>query len=293
MAVSQRLNGAIYERTAILVHEEGLLRLQHSNVFLAGVGGVGGHCAEALVRAGIGAITICDHDVVSATNKNRQLVALDSTVGKSKVEQLAARLNDINAQCVITSIDGFILPEDIVSLLQAQPYTHVADCIDSVECKVALLEASVKLGIPTFASGGAGGKMDPTLVREADLFDTENDPLSRACRRELSKRGVPWGYVNFVFSLEKGAPPLEPVKQDSGGRDRAVNGTISYMPPLFGLHLASMIVRHAIDPQADAKRAAARKKRLSKLKADEERAKRHADQPKTDSQRKPPQPQTR
>jgi tRNA A37 threonylcarbamoyladenosine dehydratase len=272
----QRRNGALYERTAILVKDHGIVRLQAANVLLVGVGGVGGHCAEALVRAGIGSITLCDHDVVSATNKNRQLIALDSTIGKSKVEQLAKRLSDINAQCVVTALDAFVMPEDIVALLQREAYTHVVDCIDSVECKIALLEASVKLGIPTFSSGGAGGRLDPTQVREGDLFETENDALARACRSELRRRGVTWGYIRMVYSVEKALPPLEPVKQESGGRDRGINGTVSYMPPLFGLHLAAMVIRHAIDDKAEDKAAAGRKKRAAHARSDEERLKRDA-----------------
>lgn len=268
--------GALYERTAILVGDSGVERLRAAHVFLVGVGGVGGHCAEALVRAGVGAITICDHDVVSATNKNRQLIAMDSTVGKPKVEQLALRLQDINAQCIVTAMDAFISPEDIAALLASRPFTHVVDCIDSVECKIALLEASVKLGYPTYSSGGAGGRLDPSLVKTGDLFDTENDALIRACRTELRKRGVGWGYIRCVFSSEKARPPVEPVKQESGGRDRGINGTVSYMPPMFGLHLAGLAVRHIIDPDSERSAEKARKKRAAAERSEEERAKRDA-----------------
>uniref|UniRef100_A0A6U4PDD1 THIF-type NAD/FAD binding fold domain-containing protein n=1 Tax=Neobodo designis TaxID=312471 RepID=A0A6U4PDD1_NEODS len=273
----QRRNGAIYERTAILLGDAGIVALQRANVLLVGVGGVGGHCAEALVRAGVGAITLCDHDVVSATNKNRQLIALDSTVGQAKVERLAARLADVNAQCHITAIDFFVTPEDMPSLLRRDAFTHVVDCIDSVECKTALLEAAVKFGFPTFMSGGAGGRLDPTLVKEGDLYETEGDALARMCRAELRKRGVGYGYIRAVYSVEKPLPPLAPVKQESGGRDRGINGTISYMPSLFGLHLAGMVVRHAVDPAAaEAKMAKSRKKRAAQERSDEERKKRDA-----------------
>ncbi|RNF12444.1 ubiquitin-activating enzyme [Trypanosoma rangeli] len=258
------LNAAIYERTQILVGDEGVRKLQGVNVFLAGVGGVGGHCAEALVRAGIGRITVCDHDVVSATNKNRQLVALDSTIGKCKVEVLAQRLQDINAHCRVTALDALLLREDMEDILTRQRYDYVVDCIDSVECKVALLATSVRLGIQTFASCGAGGRLDPSLVSVGDLFETENDALARCCRTELRKRGIGPGNVVVVHSKEKGVRPLEPQRQESGGRDRALNGTISYMPPLFGLLLSAAVVRHALDPARAQQEAKRRLKRAKK-----------------------------
>ncbi|KEG12473.1 ubiquitin-activating enzyme [Trypanosoma grayi] len=243
------LNAAIYERTQILIGDDGVRKLQDVNVFLAGVGGVGGHCAETLVRSGVGRITICDHDVVSSTNKNRQLVALDSTIGRSKVEVLAKRLQDINAHCRVTALDALLLPEDMQDILTRQRYSYVVDCIDSVDCKVALLATSVQLGLSTFSSCGAGSRLDPSLVTTGDLFDTENDALARCCRNELRKRGLGPGKITVVHSRETALRPLEPQRQESGGRDRAINGTISYMPPLFGLLLAAAVVRHALDPE--------------------------------------------
>jgi tRNA A37 threonylcarbamoyladenosine dehydratase len=258
------LNAALYERTQILVGDDGIRRLQRANVFLAGCGGVGGHCAEALVRAGVGKITLCDHDVVSSTNKNRQLIALDSTVGKSKVWELSRRLRDVSSFCEVTSLDAFLLADDMEDILSRQRYDCIADCIDSVDCKVALLAAAVKLGIPVFSSCGAGGRLNPELVKIGDLFDTENDGLARACRNELRKRGVGPGSITVVHSTELPLPPLEPQRQDSGGRDRAINGTISYMPPLFGLMLSSAILRHIFDPETAAREAKKRKRETQK-----------------------------
>jgi tRNA A37 threonylcarbamoyladenosine dehydratase len=259
---SAMLNAAIYERTQILVGDVGVRRLNECSVFLAGCGGVGGHCAEALARAGIGRITLCDHDVVSATNKNRQLIALDSTIGRSKVEELSRRLRDVNAHCITTAIDAFLLPEDMEGILTLQRYDYIIDCIDSVECKVALLKTAVRLGLRVYSSCGAGGRLDPSLVSVGDLFETENDALARICRSEMRKAGVGPGSITVVHSSEKGLPPLEPQRQEAGGRDRAINGSISYMPPLFGLMLASAVIRHAIDPDAV---KAAEKKRLKVL----------------------------
>lgn len=243
------LNTALYERTQILVGDEGIRRLQGARIFLAGVGGVGGHCAEALVRSGIGAITLVDHDVVSSTNKNRQLIALDSNIGKSKVEELAKRLHDIHSHCEIVAVNAFLFPEEVMTMLQRQTYDFVVDCIDSVDCKVALLHAAVQQRIPVYSSCGAGGRMDPSQVLIGDLFETENDGLARACRTQLRKKGIGPGDIVVVYSKEKGIPPLPPQRQDAGGRDRAMNGTISYMPPLFGLMLSAAVIRCIVDPE--------------------------------------------
>lgn len=251
------LNAALYERTQILVGDEGIRRLHAINVIVVGTGGVGGHCAEALVRAGVGRITICDHDVASSTNKNRQLIALDSTIGKSKVHELGKRLKDISAHCGVTCMDAFLLPEDMEEVLTDQPFTHVIDCVDSVDCKVALLGTAVKLGLKVYSAMGAGGRLDPTKVQIGDLFDTENDALSRLCRTEMRKRDIGPGAIIVVHSTEKGLPPMAPQRMESGGRNRAVNGTISYMPPLYGLLLSSVVLREALDPAGTLK---ARKK---------------------------------
>ena len=251
------LNAALYERTQILVGDTGIRRLNAVNVIVVGTGGVGGHCAEALVRAGVGRITIVDHDVASSTNKNRQLIALDSTIGKSKVHELGKRLKDISMHCVITCMDAFLLPEDMEEVLTDQAFTHVVDCVDSVDCKVALLATAVRLGLKVYSAMGAGGRLDPSMVRSGDLFDTENDALARLCRTEMRKRDIGPGAIMVVHSVEKGMPPLEPQRQEAGGRNRAVNGTISYMPPLYGLLLSSLVIREALDPDAALK---ARKK---------------------------------
>ena len=258
------LNAAMYERTSILLKSEGIEKLHALNVFLAGVGGVGGHCAEALVRAGVGKITIVDGDVVSSTNKNRQLIALDTNIGKSKVSEMAQRIQQISSHCVVTAIDAFLLPEDMYDILTRQRYNYVVDCIDSLECKISLMEAAAKLGINTFSSGGAGGRLDPSKVKTGDLFETMGDPLTARCRHELKKRGVGPGKIQMVFSDEVPIPPLEPQRQESGGRDRAMNGTISYMPSLFGLFLSSLVIRHAMNPVAANKKMARHGKKLAK-----------------------------
>ena len=233
----------LFERTHILIGDTGIERLQNSHVFLAGMGGVGSFTAEALARMGVGKLTLVDHDVVSGSNLNRQLVALKSTVGELKAEVMAARIRDIHPDCQLTLITDFLTPETIPQIL-GNGYDVVVDAIDSLSSKSALVETAWRMQLPIFASMGAGGKLDPTLVRTGDLMDTSMCKLAKQLRSQLRKRGVGRG-VQTVYSLESPLPPLPP-EQVSRGRARAVNGTVSYMPSIFGLTLAGLVINHII-----------------------------------------------
>jgi len=235
----------LYQRTHILLGDEGLERLHHARVFLAGLGGVGSFAAEALARAGVGHLTLVDHDTVAASNLNRQLPALHSTVGRLKVDVMAERIRDINPQCVLTTRAEFIRAEDTEELL-APGFDFVIDAIDSLNCKAALVETAVRMQIPVASSMGAGGKLDPTRIVVGDLMDTEGCALARAMRKYLRRRGVGRGVI-AVFSNEPNRPPLPP-EPTGTGRARAVNGTISYMPSLFGLMLAGTVIRRLAEP---------------------------------------------
>lgn len=233
----------LFERTHILIGDEGIDRLQNSHIFLAGLGGVGSFTAEALARMGVGKMTLVDHDVVSGSNMNRQLVALNSTVDVLKADVMANRIADINPDCDITLLTDFLTPETIPDIL-AQGFDVVIDAIDSLSSKSALLETAWKNDMTVFASMGAGGKMDPTQVRTADLMDTSMCKLAKHLRSQLRKRGVGKG-IQTVYSLESPLPPLPP-EPVSRGRARAVNGTVSYMPSIFGLTLAGMVINHIV-----------------------------------------------
>jgi tRNA A37 threonylcarbamoyladenosine dehydratase len=233
----------LFQRTHILVGDEGLARLQGANVLLAGLGGVGSYAAEALARAGIGRLTLVDLDVVAASNLNRQLPALHSTIGRPKVEVVTERVRDINPACVVTPKAEFIRPEDMEELL-SPGFDYVIDAIDSLNCKAALVETAFKREIPVASSMGAGGKLDPTSLVVGDLMDSEVCPLARNMRKYLRRRGIERG-VTAVWSTESSCPPLPP-EPTGAGRDRAVNGTISYMPALFGLTLAGVAIRHIL-----------------------------------------------
>lgn len=232
-----------FERTEILLGAEGVARLAECHVFLAGLGGVGSWCAEALARAGVGRLTLVDMDTVAVSNINRQLPALLSTLGRSKAEVMAERIRDINPDCRLTVLTDFLTPDNIPELLPGDA-DYVVDCIDSLNCKVALIVAARERGLAVAASMGAGNKLDVTRVRVSDIARTEVDPLARLVRKRLKKRGVDKG-VLCVWSNESGRPPLPP-EAVSQGRARAVNGTISYLPPLFGLMLAGAVIQRLL-----------------------------------------------
>ena len=233
----------LFERTHILIGDEGIEKLQNSHIFLAGIGGVGSYTAEALARMGVGKMTLVDHDVVSGSNMNRQLVALRSTVDVLKADVIAARIKDINPDCQVTLITDFLTPESIPIVL-SQGYDVVIDAIDSLSSKAALLETAWRNEMTVFASMGAGGKLDPTQVKTGDLMDTSICKLAKHLRGQLRKRGVGRG-IQTVYSLEAPLPPLPP-EPVSRGRARAVNGTVSYMPSIFGLTLAGLVINHII-----------------------------------------------
>ncbi|MBK1724480.1 tRNA threonylcarbamoyladenosine dehydratase [Thiocystis violacea] len=237
------LDDPLWDRTRILVGDEGIARLSRAHVLVAGLGGVGSFVAEALARAGVGALTLVDHDRVDPTNLNRQLVALRSTVGRRKTDVMAERIADINPGCRVEPIPEF-LAEDRMEAFLAEPFDQVVDAIDSLRSKVALIETSWRLGRPILSSMGAGGRLDPTRVQVGDLMDTRVCALAREVRSRLRRRGVGRG-ITVVWSDETPLPPLPP--QEAGrGRPRAVNGTLSYMPSLYGLMLAGLTIRRLL-----------------------------------------------
>ena len=234
-----------FERSHILLGDAGLARLARAHVLVAGLGGVGSYCAEALARAGVGALTLIDMDVVAPSNINRQLPALLSTVGQAKVDLMAARARDINPDCRLTTRRVFLTPDSMAAEIP-ENLDYVVDCIDSLNCKVALVASCVERGIPVASSMGAGNKLDPARIQLADISRTRQDPLAAIMRKRLRRRGIARGVLT-VFSDEPGRPPLPPVAVEGPGRARAVNGTISYMPPLFGLMLAGAVVKALLE----------------------------------------------
>jgi tRNA A37 threonylcarbamoyladenosine dehydratase len=237
-----------FERTHILLHDEGIATLAAKHIFVAGMGGVGSYCSEALARAGIGRLTLLDHDVVATSNINRQLPALLSTVGQSKAELMRARIADINPDCKVTVLRIFLSTENVNELVP-DDCDYVIDCIDSLACKVALVAQSKLRGLKVASSMGAGNKLDPTRIRVADIGKTEVCPLARQMRKRLQRQGI-LKDVLTVFTDEPPRPPLPPQPVDRG-RPRSVNGTISYMPPLFGYMLAGAVINKLLEEKSE------------------------------------------
>ncbi len=231
-------------RTRLLIGNTGVTKLAKTHVLLAGVGGVGGHIAESLARAGIGKITLIDMDVVSESNRNRQLVALTSTVGLAKVFVMSERIKQINPACEVECIEQIIC-EDASDVLAKIHPDIVVDAIDSVSCKVALLIAAVNAGLLVYSSMGAGRRLDVRKVTVMDVMDTQGCGLARQVRAKLRKAGIGRGIV-CVASTELPRSTGEPEAVMTGGT-RVVNGTISYMPALFGLMLAGEVLRGLLE----------------------------------------------
>ncbi|WP_130472040.1 tRNA threonylcarbamoyladenosine dehydratase [Candidatus Magnetaquicoccus inordinatus] len=235
------LCSGLHERTRILIGETGIERLQQTHILLAGLGGVGGYAAEALARAGVGRLTLIDHDVVSPSNLNRQLPATLHTLGKKKVHLMGERLASIHPHCQLELLDLFLHPDNIPELLDRTQPDWILDAIDSLNCKVNLLLSAQQRAIPVVSSMGAGGRLDPTQITVSDIMDTTNCPLARAVRLRLRRRGAQRGIL-AVWSPELPRPPAAP-EENERGRSRAVNGTISYLPALFGMTLAGLAIQ--------------------------------------------------
>jgi len=230
-------------RTELLFGEEKLNKLRKANVLIVGLGGVGAYAAEQLCRAGIGKMTIVDGDVVELTNRNRQLPALISTTGKPKAEILASRFRDINPDIELTVINDFIVGEKTIEMLKSQPFDYVVDAIDTLSPKVFLIYHAFQLGLPVISSMGAGGKTDPEKVQIADISKTHNCTLAKVIRKRLSKLGIKKG-VKVVFSAEE--TNKNAVRAEDGIYKKSVVGTISYMPPIFGCFISSVVIRDLV-----------------------------------------------
>lgn len=231
------------ERTELLITKENIQKLAHLNVLLVGLGGVGSFAAEFLARSGIGKMTIVDGDIVDITNTNRQLPAMHSTVGRSKTMLMKERITDINPCVSLRTEDRFLDPEACWKLVNSEPYDYVLDCIDSITPKLMLIKASKEKGCKLISSMGAGGRLDPMKIRYADISQTIICPFAQYIRKRLRKEGISEG-VMTVFSEEM--PPEKAVKMTDGGNyKKSFYGTISYIPALFGLHMASWVIRDA------------------------------------------------
>lgn len=231
-------------RTQLLFGAERMERLSQSHVLVVGLGGVGAYAAEQICRAGVGKMTIVDADTVSESNINRQLPALHSTLGMPKAEVVGQRLLDINPELQLTTLNEFLRDERTEEVLASAPFDFVVDAIDSLSPKVFLMYYAYAHKIPIVSSMGAGAKVDPSLVRIADISKTLNCGLAKAVRKRLRGMGVNKG-IPVVFSTEI-ANPEAVIEVDNELCKRTTTGTVSYMPATFGCFLASYVLRNLI-----------------------------------------------
>ena len=225
-------------RTAMLLGEDAAAVLAQKHVAVFGIGGVGSYCAEALARAGVGALTLIDDDTVSVSNLNRQLVALHSTVGMPKAQVMAERIRDIDPQCRVTVLVKRYEPGSAEDFLSPAP-DHIADCIDSVSCKTDLIASAIARNIPILSAMGTGNKLDPSKFVITDLAETSGCPLARVMRRELKKRGII--HHTVLYSTE---PAMTPQFQPD--ENTHVPGSVSWVPSCAGLMMAGHIIKQLI-----------------------------------------------
>ena len=228
-------------RTEMLIGSEAIAKLAGSHVAVFGLGGVGSWCAEALVRSGVGELTIVDDDDFSVTNINRQAGALYSTVGQPKTDVMARRLLDINPDLKLHSINGRYVPEERERFFA--DFDYIADAIDSVTSKVDLLVTAVQREIPVVSSMGTGNKLDASKLQLTDLSKTSGCPLARVMRRELKKHGIT--HLDVMFSTEEPIKPLELEALPEG--KRSVPGSVMWVPAVAGLRMAQHIVLKLIE----------------------------------------------
>ena len=225
-----------YIREIALLGEENFAKLRAARVAVFGIGGVGAFAAEALVRAGVGALTFVDGDVVAESNLNRQLIALHSTLGMNKAAAMRARAFDIDPQCACEGIERFY-DENTADSFDLSLFDYIADCIDSVKSKVLLIARARAAGVPVISCMGAGNKLDGGAFQVADIEKTRECPLAKIVRRELKKAGVTG--VKAVFSEEK---PRLPDRSGAAAGEKFI-GSISFVPGAAGLLLAGEIVK--------------------------------------------------
>lgn len=232
------------ERTGLLVGEKGVDRLTGAHVLVVGLGGVGSYAAEAIGRAGVGKITIIDGDTVDPTNRNRQLQALATTHGQNKAHLMAERLKQINPEVCLDVIDQFKTP-DQMKIFMRQKFSYVIDAIDSISPKLYLLQTAYYNNQRIISSMGAGGKMDPTQIRVADISQTDVDPMAQYVRKRLRYMNIYKG-IKCVYSPE---PPAKHsiMRTDGSKFKKSAYGTISYLPAAFGLTCASVVIRHIVE----------------------------------------------
>lgn len=231
-----------FSRTELIFGKDAMKRLSEARVAVFGIGGVGGYAVEALARSGIGELDLIDNDTVSVSNINRQIIALESTVGMYKTDAAKARIADINPDCKVNVYRTFFMP-DTSSKFDFSLYDYVIDAIDTVTGKIEIIMKAQAAGVPVISSMGAGNKTDPTSFKVADIYSTSVCPLARAMRQQLKKRGVK--KLEVVFSTEQSITPKADVSLNEElppGR-RSVPGSNAFVPSVAGLIIAGEVIK--------------------------------------------------
>ncbi|MGI6677774.1 MAG: tRNA threonylcarbamoyladenosine dehydratase [Dehalobacterium sp.] len=232
-----------FSRTALLIGEEALEKLQRSRVAVFGIGGVGTFVVEGLVRGGVGHFVLVDYDIVSLSNFNRQIHATGRTLHRPKVEVMKERILDINPRAQVVAHQSIYLPETRETLID-ENYDYIVDAVDMVTAKVDLVVTATKHQIPIISSMGAGNKLDPTKFLVADIYQTSVCPLAKVMRKELRKRDIP--SLKVVFSTEEPIKPHYVSSIRSDDNKRQVPGSISFVPSVAGLIIAGEVIKDLI-----------------------------------------------
>ena len=228
-------------RTQLMLGEEKVEKLMNKNVLIIGLGGVGGICAEMIARAGVGKMTIVDNDKIDASNINRQIPALHSTVDQQKAKVLGQRLKDINPLLDLTIMEVFIKEQITSDLLDSTNWDYVVDCIDTLSAKVFLIKGCLDRKLPIISSLGAGGKVDPSQISIVDISQTHECNLAKYVRKRLQSLGIRKG-LQVVFSPEK-VDQSRIIETEKAFPKKSLIGTLSYMPAIFGCTVASVVIR--------------------------------------------------
>ncbi len=232
-----------FSRTELLIGKDGIKKLQQSKVAIFGIGGVGSYVVEALVRAGIGNFILVDHDTVSASNINRQIIATTKTIGKYKVDVAKERILEINPDVKVEIHKEFFMPDSNEILDKTIDY--VIDCVDTITAKIELVVRANKLNIPIISSMGTGNKLDPTKFEITDIYKTSVCPLAKVMRKELRARGIE--KLKVIYSTAEPMIPKEVDNTDSATEEKRVPGSISFVPSVAGLMLAGEVIKDIIN----------------------------------------------
>ena len=232
-----------YSRTRFLLGAEGMEKLKNAHVAVFGLGGVGGYVVEALARSGVGALTLVDHDTISLTNINRQLLATHETIGMEKSDAAKARVLAIDPSIQVNALKTFYMP-DTADQFDFSQYDYVVDAVDTVTAKLSLIVACKEAGTPIISSMGTGNKLDPTKFQIADIAKTSICPLARIMRKECAKRGIK--HVKVLFSTEDAiTPQCDSTEEMPEGR-RALPGSVAFVPSVAGLIIAGEVIKDLI-----------------------------------------------